>query len=75
MFFLVLRDEPANRTLKIIDVKPQASPQKTKELALLAHQKFYASTRRDPRYLLQLHEAQDHEELFHRYPQYADARN
>jgi len=67
MWYLVLRDDPANKTLKIVEVK-------TKELALLTHQKFYASTRREPRYLLKIHEANSHEELFNKYPQYGDAR-
>jgi len=67
MWYLVLRDERENQTLKVVEVK-------TQELALLTHQKFYASTRREPRYLLQLHEAKDHQELFHKFPQYADVR-
>lgn len=67
MWYLVLRDDAASKTLKVVEVK-------TKGLALLAHQKFYAETRRDPRYLLKIHEASNHEELFNKYPQYADAR-
>lgn len=68
MWYLVLRDNSVNRTLKVVEVK-------TQELALLTHQKFYSSTRRDPKYLLQLHEARSHEELFFKFPQYSDARS
>lgn len=65
MFYLVVQDVVKKQTVVIKDVQ-------SRELAVRTHQKFYAETYRDPKFLLQLHEARDHEELFRRFPQYRD---
>lgn len=65
MFYLVVQDVVKKKTLVIKEVTQRG-------LAVQTHQKFYAETYRDPKFLLQLHEARDHEELFRRFPQYRD---